>query len=267
MTTISHTTKTPILTNDAGGFGLQVELDVFAPGMEPDLAERVVARAHEVCPYSDATRGNARGHAPGRLSSRHGRGRICAHDGRARDAPGRPRHHRRFGVLPFLEVADEVVVDTPYGPTSAPVTIADVSGTVSPSCLATASATPSRRTASTTAANISRLSPSSVSERSSRRSPPARLRREMAPGDLVVVDQFVDRTSGRADTFHDDFADGPQHAVVADPYDPRLRSILADVGRSHGFQVHDGGTVVVVNGPGFSTRAESAWFRDRAGTS
>src|SRR6476619_6071143 len=44
--------------NDGGGFGLQVELDVFAPGMAPDVAERVVARAHEVCPYSNATRGN-----------------------------------------------------------------------------------------------------------------------------------------------------------------------------------------------------------------
>jgi Ohr subfamily peroxiredoxin len=44
--------------SDTGGFGLQVELDVFAPGMEPDLARRVVARAHEVCPYSNATRGN-----------------------------------------------------------------------------------------------------------------------------------------------------------------------------------------------------------------
>ena len=43
---------------DDGGFGLQVELDVFAPAMQRDIAERVVARAHEVCPYSNATRGN-----------------------------------------------------------------------------------------------------------------------------------------------------------------------------------------------------------------
>ena len=43
---------------DNGGFGLQVELDVFAPAMQRDIAERVVARAHEVCPYSNATRGN-----------------------------------------------------------------------------------------------------------------------------------------------------------------------------------------------------------------
>ena len=43
---------------DDGGFGLQVELDVFAPAMPRDIAERVVARAHEVCPYSNATRGN-----------------------------------------------------------------------------------------------------------------------------------------------------------------------------------------------------------------
>ena len=87
------------------------------------------------------------------------------------------------------------------------------------------------------------------------------LRREIRPGDLVVVDQFVDRTSGRVDTFHDDFADGPRHASMADPYDPRLRSVLVDVGRLHGFEVHDGGTVVVIDGPRFATRAESAWYR------
>jgi 5'-methylthioadenosine phosphorylase len=80
------------------------------------------------------------------------------------------------------------------------------------------------------------------------------------PGDFVVVDQLVDRTSGRAETFHDEFDDGPRHTSLADPYDPRLRSLLVDVGTAEGFVMHERGTVVVVNGPRFSTRAESEWF-------
>jgi 5'-methylthioadenosine phosphorylase len=80
------------------------------------------------------------------------------------------------------------------------------------------------------------------------------------PGEFVVVDQLVDRTSGRVETFHDSFAEGPQHVSLADPYDARLRSSLVDVASAQGLAVHDGGTVVVVNGPRFSTRAESEWF-------
>jgi 5'-methylthioadenosine phosphorylase len=81
------------------------------------------------------------------------------------------------------------------------------------------------------------------------------------PGDFVVVDQLVDRTSGRADTFFDSFDDGPHHVSLADPYDADARGVLVDVAERLGIAVHDGGTVVVVQGPRFSTRAESAWYR------
>jgi 5'-methylthioadenosine phosphorylase len=81
------------------------------------------------------------------------------------------------------------------------------------------------------------------------------------PGDFVVVDQLVDRTSGRADTFFDTFDDGPHHVSLADPYDAELRGVLVDTAQRIGITVHDGGTVVVVQGPRFSTRAESAWYR------
>jgi len=89
------------------------------------------------------------------------------------------------------------------------------------------------------------------------------LQPELRPGDLVVVDQFVDRTSGRPETFHDRFDDGPQHLTLPDPYDPALRRHLLDAAEEVGALIHDGGTVVVVNGPRFSTRAESRWFRDQ----
>lgn len=85
------------------------------------------------------------------------------------------------------------------------------------------------------------------------------LRSELAPGDVVVVDQLVDRTSGREGTFFD----GPEtwHQPLADPYDAELGHALAEAARTVGLTVHHGGTVVVISGPRFSTRAESAWHR------
>ena len=58
------------------------------------------------------------------------------------------------------------------------------------------------------------------------------LQPRMHPGDFVVVDQLVDRTSGRTETFHDHFDDGPRHVSLADPYDERLRTSFVDVGRA-----------------------------------
>ena len=86
------------------------------------------------------------------------------------------------------------------------------------------------------------------------------LQREVAPGDFVVCDQFVDRTRGRADTFFD----GPivSHVSSAEIYDPTLRAIAIDVIREHGIPVNERGTVVVIQGPRFSTKAESRWFSD-----
>ncbi len=81
------------------------------------------------------------------------------------------------------------------------------------------------------------------------------------PGEFVVVDQLVDRTSGRPDTFYDSFDDGPHHVSLADPYDDDARQVLVDTAKRLGITVHERGTVVVVQGPRFSTRAESAWYR------
>ena len=78
-----------------------------------------------------------------------------------------------------------------------------------------------------------------------------------APGDLVVPDQLVDRTSGRAQTFHDT---GAVHVSFADPYCPTGRDVVLRQARGSGWKVDDGGTMVVVEGPRFSTRAESQWY-------
>ena len=81
----------------------------------------------------------------------------------------------------------------------------------------------------------------------------------MKRGDFVVCDQFVDRTWGRSDTF---YPDGPTvaHVGAADPYCPELRALAVETAKAEGVGVHDGGTVVVIQGPRFSSRAESRWF-------
>ena len=80
------------------------------------------------------------------------------------------------------------------------------------------------------------------------------LQRAVAPGDFVVVDQLVDRTSGRVQTFYDDRA---VHVAFADPYCPKGRAAAVRAARDEGITAHDGGTMVVIEGPRFSTRAES----------
>ncbi len=83
------------------------------------------------------------------------------------------------------------------------------------------------------------------------------LRPELGPGSVVVPDQLVDRTTGRVQTFHDSAA---VHVEFADPYCPRGRRAVLRSGQSAGLAPVDGGTMVVVEGPRFSTRAESRWF-------
>ncbi len=84
------------------------------------------------------------------------------------------------------------------------------------------------------------------------------LRPELGPGALVIPDQLIDRTSGRASTFFD----GPvtHHASFADPFCPDLRRLAAAAGSAGGWPVTDAGTMVVIEGPRFSTRAESQWY-------
>lgn len=84
------------------------------------------------------------------------------------------------------------------------------------------------------------------------------LQPDVKPGEFVVTDQFVNRTYGRKDTFYD----GPltYHVAGADPYCPELRQIAIAAAKEEGIPVHERGTVVVIQGPRFSTRAESQEF-------
>ena len=85
------------------------------------------------------------------------------------------------------------------------------------------------------------------------------LREEMAPGQMVAVDQFIDRTCSRPASF---FGEGlVAHAGLADPVCARLSALAADAVEAAGGAVHRGGTYIAVEGPQFSTRAESRMYR------
>jgi len=88
------------------------------------------------------------------------------------------------------------------------------------------------------------------------------LKEEISPGDLVVLDQFIDFTRHRIITFHEAFEPGKmKHTPMADPFDENLRKHLIQTCQEHNLPHHEKGTVVTIEGPRFSTRAESHMFR------
>ncbi|MGH9066823.1 MAG: S-methyl-5'-thioadenosine phosphorylase [Acidimicrobiales bacterium] len=162
------------------------------------------------------------------------------------------------GFYRFLDDVTDVELDTPYGPPSSPLAVGRVGGR---SVAFLARHGPDHRLPPHRVnyrANLFALSELGVRQVVGPCAAGS-LRPDLEPGDLVVCDQLVDRTRGRADTFFD----GPEvrHLPFADPYCGRLSQALADAADGLGLTCHRGGTVVVIEGPRFSTRAESAWFR------
>ena len=157
------------------------------------------------------------------------------------------------GFYDFFADAETVAVDTPFGEPSAPVAVGEVAG---------------RRVAFLPRhGRHHQFPPHRVNYRANLwalRALGVRqvlapcavggLRAELAPGIFVVPDQVVDRTWGRPHTVWDAVG-AVVHVSFADPYCPRGRAALLNAGEP----VVDGGTLVVINGPRFSTRAESAW--------
>lgn len=166
-----------------------------------------------------------------------------------------------FGGSGFYELladAKEVTVETPYGPPSSPVTLGEVGGrrvAFLPRHGRHHELPPHRINYRANIAAMEQLGVRRILGPCAAGS----LQPHIRPGDFVICDQYVDRTRGRADTFYD----GPQttHLSMADPYCPTLRQVVLQVGRRMDLPLHDRGTVVVIQGPRFSTRAESRWFR------
>ena len=163
------------------------------------------------------------------------------------------------GFYSLLDDVREVKVDTPYGPPSDSIFLAQVAGrrvaflprhgrrhTIPPHKINYRANVWAMRSLGVKAV----ISPCAAGS----------LQHAVKPGDFVVCDQFVDRTRNRADTFFD----GPivTHLSSAEIYDPVLRRLAIDTIRDHAIEVHERGTVVVIGGPRFSTKAESKWFSD-----
>ena len=161
------------------------------------------------------------------------------------------------GLYSLLDDATTVEVETPYGAPSAAVTVAEVGGRrvgFLPRHGTDHSLPPHRINYRANAWAMKHLGASDVILPCAAGS----LNRAVAPGSFVIADQVVDRTSGRTDTFFD----GPQtiHVAFADPYDEEMRQVAIEQARALGIDVHERGTVVVVNGPRFSSRAESRFY-------
>lgn len=161
------------------------------------------------------------------------------------------------GFYRFLDDVTEVEVDTPFGAPSAPLavgTLGDRTVAFLPRHGRTHDLPPHRIPYRANVWAMHALGVTSVFGPCASGS----LQPGVVPGSFVVPDQLVDRTWGRPDTFFD----GPDthHVAFGDPYDEALRRVAVDACRAEGVEVHDGGTVVVIQGPRFSTRAESRWF-------
>lgn len=161
------------------------------------------------------------------------------------------------GFYTFLDEVTEVRVDTPYGPPAAPVhlgTLGDLTVAFLPRHGADHEFPPHLVPYRANVWAMHALGVTSVFGPCASGS----LQADVAPGSFVVPDQLVDRTWGRPDTFYD----GPEvhHVAFGDPYDDDLRAVAVQACRDEGVDVHDGGTVVTIQGPRFSTRAESRWY-------
>jgi 5'-methylthioadenosine phosphorylase len=88
------------------------------------------------------------------------------------------------------------------------------------------------------------------------------LREEIGRGDIVIPDQFIDFTRHRIITFFEEFEPGKMnHSPMADPFDKKLRELLISSALNNGISIHEKGTILTIEGPRFSTRAESRMFR------
>jgi 5'-methylthioadenosine phosphorylase len=162
------------------------------------------------------------------------------------------------GFYSFLDDVTETTLQTPYGEPSAPISIGSIDGrdvAFLPRHGLKHEIPPHRINYRANVWALKELGVTRIMGPCAAGS----LQEHVRPGHFVISDQLVDRTAGRSDTFYD----GPvtTHVSFADPYCPELRSLAAESARDEGIRVHERGTVVTIQGPRFSTRSESRWYR------
>jgi|APSaa5957512622_1039677.scaffolds.fasta_scaffold02396_2 5'-methylthioadenosine phosphorylase len=160
----------------------------------------------------------------------------------------------------IIENPTELDIETPYGSPSSPLTVGKIAG-VDVAILARHGKTHALPpTEVPYRANIDALRAAGCTHILATTAVGS-LREEIERGDLVIIDQFIDFTRHRTITFHEEFASGPVHTPMADPFDESLRGMLLSSAAELGVKAHNKGTVVTIEGPRFSTRAESHMFR------
>jgi 5'-methylthioadenosine phosphorylase len=160
----------------------------------------------------------------------------------------------------LLKDVEEVHVETPYGKASDAITVGELGG----KCVAFLPRHGKKHTIRPTDINVRAnihalkklgvkriLAPSTVGS----------LREEYHPGEIVFVDQFIDRTTRREQSFYTAAEGKVCHISVAEPMCPDLRKAIIAVGKDLGIKMHETGTYVCIEGPRFSTKAESKMYR------
>lgn len=160
----------------------------------------------------------------------------------------------------ILQKAEEISIETAYGLPTSPLTIGQIGGTDVVLLARHGKQHQYSPTAVDYRANIYALKKQGVSHIFATTACGS-LREEIGRGDLVILDQFIDFTRHREITSHSSFEEGAVHTAMADPFDGHLRKILYETAISLGYKTHDSGTVITIEGPRFSTRAESKMFR------
>ena len=162
------------------------------------------------------------------------------------------------GFYSLLDDVEKVTVETPYGDPSAPLSVGDIGGrqvAFLPRHGRKHDLPPHRVPYRANLWAMKELGVTRIVGPCAAGS----LQPHVKPGHFVVCDQLIDWTTGRADTFYD----GPEttHIGFAEPYCPEMREAAIKAGRDLGLDLHERGTVICVQGPRFSTRAESDHFR------
>jgi len=161
------------------------------------------------------------------------------------------------GFYRFFRGAEELAVRTPFGRPSSKITVSEVGGkkvAFIPRHGAHHEFPPHKVPYRANVCAFKQLGASRIIAPNAVGS----LKAEIRPGDLVFCDQFVNFTSGRKDTYYD----GPEttHVGMAQPYCPQMRDVAIKAAKESGLRFHGNGTVVVIQGPRFSTTAESRFF-------
>lgn len=161
------------------------------------------------------------------------------------------------GFYKFLDNIQEINVDTPYGKTSDAIMLGEIAGkkvAFMPRHGRNHSIAPHKVNYRANVWAMKSIGCKRVISPCAAGS----LQKDVKPGDIVFCDQYVNWTNGRLDTFFD--KEDIQHISAAEPYCPQLREIAIKSAEELGYSIHKTGTVVVIQGPRFSTKSESAFF-------